>query len=254
MIKFFRKIRRKLLTENNFSKYFIYALGEIFLVVIGILIALNINNWNENQKQLKLEKEILGEVKIGLESDYINISNVIKDHRNFINSQDIIIDWIESEKEYTDSLIPHFKHTTWTSWFLPKDAQFESLKQFGIRNISNGELGDQINNLYDVVYEEVQHWQNETKNRTTDFLNTFDELGFEVIKDTAQISLDYQPIDPTNLQLDKAYIFNLRAVNTTMKIYTGIKLKNAKNEIDETLKLMEIELKQKKRKTNIMHE
>lgn len=47
MIKFFRKIRQRLLTENKFSKYLLYAIGEIILVVIGILIAININNTNE---------------------------------------------------------------------------------------------------------------------------------------------------------------------------------------------------------------
>ena len=46
MIKFFRKIRQQLLAENRLGKYLIYALGEIVLVVIGILIALQINNWN----------------------------------------------------------------------------------------------------------------------------------------------------------------------------------------------------------------
>ena len=50
MIKFFRRIRQKLLSENRFSKYLLYAIGEIILVVIGILIALQINNWNENRK------------------------------------------------------------------------------------------------------------------------------------------------------------------------------------------------------------
>src|SRR6056297_275206 len=51
MIKFFRRIRQKLLSENKFSKYLLYALVEIVLVVIGILIALQINNWNEEQKR-----------------------------------------------------------------------------------------------------------------------------------------------------------------------------------------------------------
>lgn len=59
MIKFFRSIRKKLLSENKFSKYLLYALGEIVLVVIGILIALQINNWNETQKEVKEEKAIL---------------------------------------------------------------------------------------------------------------------------------------------------------------------------------------------------
>lgn len=64
MIKFFRKIRQKLLSENKFSKYLLYAIGEIILVVIGILIALSINNWNENRKQkaeallMSLESEL----------------------------------------------------------------------------------------------------------------------------------------------------------------------------------------------------
>ena len=53
MIKFFRKIRRQLLTENKFSKYLIYAIGEIVLLVIGILIALQINNQNEDRKNQK---------------------------------------------------------------------------------------------------------------------------------------------------------------------------------------------------------
>lgn len=51
MIKFFRKIRQKLLSENNFNKYLVYAIGEIVLVVIGILIALQINNWNQKRIQ-----------------------------------------------------------------------------------------------------------------------------------------------------------------------------------------------------------
>ncbi len=68
MIKFFRKIRQRLLTENKFSKYLIYAIGEIILVVIGILIALAINNWNtENQRKNELTsslKSILEEIAI----------------------------------------------------------------------------------------------------------------------------------------------------------------------------------------------
>lgn len=53
MIKFFRKIRQQLLTENKFSKYILYAVCEIVLVVIGILIALQINNWISQQIEIK---------------------------------------------------------------------------------------------------------------------------------------------------------------------------------------------------------
>ncbi|MEM1257652.1 MAG: DUF6090 family protein [Bacteroidota bacterium] len=57
MIKFFRKIRQTFLANNSFSKYLLYAMGEITLVVIGILIALQINNWNDNRKnRLKIDQ------------------------------------------------------------------------------------------------------------------------------------------------------------------------------------------------------
>jgi len=59
MIKFFRKIRQKLLTENKFSKYLKYAIGEILLVVIGILIALQVNNWNIEKIENQEENHIL---------------------------------------------------------------------------------------------------------------------------------------------------------------------------------------------------
>ena len=54
MIKFFRKIRQNFLVENNVSKYMLYAIGEIVLVIIGILFALQINNWN-NENNLQIE-------------------------------------------------------------------------------------------------------------------------------------------------------------------------------------------------------
>jgi sensor domain CHASE-containing protein len=59
MIKFFRRIRQQLLSENKFSKYLLYAIGEIILVVIGILIALQINNNNNYNEQRKIEREYL---------------------------------------------------------------------------------------------------------------------------------------------------------------------------------------------------
>lgn len=55
MIKFFRHIRRSLINSNQMVTYFKYAIGEILLVVIGILIALGINNWNENRKKRKMK-------------------------------------------------------------------------------------------------------------------------------------------------------------------------------------------------------
>ncbi|HKK62272.1 MAG TPA: DUF6090 family protein [Bacteroidales bacterium] len=78
MIKFFRKIRRNLLAENKFSRYFVYAFGEIVLVVIGILIALSINNWNDIKKQHRADIEFLNYLKDELILDTLAISSQIK--------------------------------------------------------------------------------------------------------------------------------------------------------------------------------
>lgn len=73
MLIFFKKIRQQLLTKNKFSKYLLYAIGEIMLVVIGILIALQINNWNDNR--IKKRNEL---------SFYQNIKDWILDDKNYI--------------------------------------------------------------------------------------------------------------------------------------------------------------------------
>lgn len=78
MIKFFRKIRQKLLAENKFSQYLIYAIGEIILVVIGILIALSINNKNNEITQINSEKGIYKNIKQQLLSDAQNIKGQIQ--------------------------------------------------------------------------------------------------------------------------------------------------------------------------------
>ena len=77
MIKFFRKIRQKLIGEGRFSKYVIYALGEILLVVIGILIALQINNLNELRKQNNLEQDYLIALKREFENNLNEVDRVI---------------------------------------------------------------------------------------------------------------------------------------------------------------------------------
>ena len=104
MINFFRRIRLQLLTENKLSKYLIYAFGEILLVVLGILIALQINNWNEGQHSKHLELEMLREVRVGLESDLKDIHYNLNAHIGHLRSQDIVLDWLASNNPFNDTL------------------------------------------------------------------------------------------------------------------------------------------------------
>lgn len=63
MLRFFRTFRQRLLAENRFSKYLLYAIGEILLVVFGILIALEVNNWNQQRQERAEEIEVLKSVQ-----------------------------------------------------------------------------------------------------------------------------------------------------------------------------------------------
>lgn len=92
MIKFFRHIRQQLLADSKFSRYLIYAIGEIILVVIGILIALQINNWNEGRKEAKHEQAILSNLVEDLKADsasfegnYIRLMEIDEVHRQLYN-------------------------------------------------------------------------------------------------------------------------------------------------------------------------
>lgn len=85
MIKFFRRIRQQLLSENKFSKYLLYAIGEIVLVVFGILIALGINNWNENRKSKLAEKIVLNNIYKNLGIDSIQFNYYEKQYEQIDN-------------------------------------------------------------------------------------------------------------------------------------------------------------------------
>lgn len=89
MIKLFRNIRRSLLTKNRFNKYLLYAIGEIILVVIGILIALQINNWNENNKLEDKKQGYYLQLLDDLNKDKIAAKETIEKFENYLEEYDV---------------------------------------------------------------------------------------------------------------------------------------------------------------------
>ena len=108
MIGFFRKMRKKLADDNQFFKYSRYAIGEILLVVIGILIALSINNWNEDKKVMKYELKILQELYSTIINDIEFQKIQIEENESAIASAEIIIKSFNESFSYSDSLNFHF--------------------------------------------------------------------------------------------------------------------------------------------------
>ncbi len=91
MIKFFQKIRQKLLKQSKIQSYFIYAIGEIVLVVIGILIALSINNWNQ-ERIVKIENQvILQNLNKEFSENLIQLDSRISDFDKVIDGLDKLL-------------------------------------------------------------------------------------------------------------------------------------------------------------------
>ena len=94
MIKFFRQIRQRMIKENKVSKYVLYAIGEIFLVVIGILIAVSINSWNEDRLDKKEVATYLDQIRTELAFDI----KVYEENIDHMNKSIIYLDKLDSGK------------------------------------------------------------------------------------------------------------------------------------------------------------
>ncbi|MEZ5059197.1 MAG: DUF6090 family protein [Saprospiraceae bacterium] len=149
MIKFFRRIRQKLLSENRFSKYLLYAIGEIILVVIGILIALQLNNWNSYNQQRETEVKYLKEIKENLIKDVADIDFNINFNKSKLRSNEIIATYLNGEIEAPDSLDFHFSNLLFATRTLVNMSAYENLKTRGLEIITNDSLRQRITKLYE---------------------------------------------------------------------------------------------------------
>tara|TARA_R100000935_G_scaffold8302_7_gene17527 strand:+ start:157620 stop:158351 length:732 start_codon:yes stop_codon:yes gene_type:complete len=148
MIKFFRKIRQKMLSESKFSKYLLYAIGEIILVVIGILIALQINNWNENQKSKKDEQYVLTEVLKNLEEDAVLVDEIIIQRQKAKKAITVLQNFVNSETRGYDSLQYQMVNLLTFERYYPINNAYEILKSKGLQ-LSKNELTTKISRYYD---------------------------------------------------------------------------------------------------------
>ena len=161
MIKIFRRLRQQLMAENKSStsaeasvkagRYFKYAIGEIILVVIGILIALQINNWNENQKKVKREIQLLKEIQGALAKDASAVFGYTKTLEIPENAIKNILKELDNNT-YSDSLNSSFADALWRSEWPTNDAAYETIKSEGLTIISNDTLRQDIIKLYEQTH------------------------------------------------------------------------------------------------------
>ena len=157
MIKFFRKIRQNLLMENKTSKYFKYAIGEIILVVIGILIALQINNWNELRKDQQKETVFLKQIHTEFSENKEQFEMIKNFHQKSLNS----CIWMLKNQPFQminlDSLRYHSLWARVAYTFDPSQSSIKSLISSGSINlIQDTELRELLIRWQDLINDYLE--------------------------------------------------------------------------------------------------
>jgi hypothetical protein len=226
MIKIFRKFRQQLLSENKFSKYFLYALGEILLVVIGILFALQINNWNEYSKNRQIGIVFLEDFKNDLTTDIETLDQMLYSNDLRIANADTILFTLAESKTLSKAERLKFYDQNYSltseSYFIPERStinQFESSSNGHL--ISSKELKDKLFRYYSTnervennLEKSVQLYQHSfiTKGIITSML-----LG-DFLEDLIGSDLGRPELDLNVLKKNDDYLFSILAKKTGTEV------------------------------------
>ena len=164
MIIYFKKIRQKLIDGGNLSKYFFYAIGEITLIVIGILLALYLDNLNSEKKLRAVEIKILYELNSNLSSSIKSFERAIQAEQIYLENNLLILNFLDNNKPYDESLDNAFGTYYWTISSNPIKGGYDYLKSKGIDLIRNDSLRQNISYLFEnefpILKEENEVWAN----------------------------------------------------------------------------------------------
>ncbi len=187
MIKIFRSIRQKMLVEKKFSNYLIYAIGEIILVVIGILIALQINTANQNRQREKLEKVLLKQVKSELINIYGDIWSDSERLKLAAKSNLEIQKIIAQDVPYSDSMCFDFHWIKMDEYIYPISAAYSKLKEEGLDIIQNDSIRFYLQILYEGQFPRLM----KNNSFTPDISETLNEYYLNAFKPNTDLSLKF---------------------------------------------------------------
>ncbi len=154
MIRFFRHLRQRLLTENQINRYLLYAVGEIVLVVIGILLALQLNNWNEDRKGQARKNALLHALSVEFSTNLKQLDSVIRFDERVVNATRNFINLNPDEAKSTpnDTLRVWLQNTSWLWTFDPQNGALRSgISSGDIHLIQNDSLINLLFSWQDVV-------------------------------------------------------------------------------------------------------
>ena len=171
MIKFFKNIRQKLIKEGKTANYLKYAIGEIVLVVIGILIALQVNNWNENRKYSEEKIEFLTGIRNELELDSKKADTLIKIYKqrlsyfNMVDSTYHLHDLDMVELADSSDVLDYDKLMNIPLPFKSNNANYHAFTTYGsTKIIKNKELSIELQSYYGIIEDFNSSWYEAVEN------------------------------------------------------------------------------------------
>ena len=224
--------------ENKTGKYLKYAIGEIILVMIGILLALQINNWNENRKRTALEIDILKEVKNGLLTDLEDAKFNLNSQKDRQTSQNLVINWLESNLVYNDSLSIHFSNISYGTYFASNEGPYQTLKQLGMRTIKNDSLRNQISKLYDLTYQQYNKINSEYVKINDGMMPGYSKYFSEISFTGVNMKVE----DIAGLKKDNPFSFSLKSTRNLNEFIIQVRIPGVITEINKTLTMIDNEL------------
>ena len=171
MLRFLRHFRQRYLAGNQFGRYLLYALGEVLLVMVGILLALQVDNWNEQRKERRDELELLEALKTDLVLTRNEMDTIVEYNQKYLKGYRQIYDSIEEDRPYSPVLDSAF--TDLDIWATPylSTMTYETTQNRGIDIIQNDSLKRHIVQFYNVdfksITEDVVKWEWSFSQNTT---------------------------------------------------------------------------------------
>jgi len=241
MIKFFRNIRKRHLMENKISKYLKYAIGEIVLVVIGILIALSINNWNESRKDAIREKEILQDLKTSLEGDIKNqIERNLIDLTQDIENIEIIIATIKKREPISPEIEKKFRSLMYSKSFTWEITAYKNLENAGANIIKNKTLKNAILRIYNTNYPTCKEYLSNFSENLMAFFRPQMREKFKFNYDSKESR--YVPLNYDELLVDPIFMNTLLTAKINFN-NNYENFENTKQNVEVVIELINQELK-----------
>ena len=155
MIRLFSQIRNKLIESRKTRNYLLYAAGEVFLVMIGILLALQVNNWNNERQRGQLEIKIYEELLTDLKLTKEEAEKDMRNHMIMLSRSQELIDHLVNKRPLYDGLGNLFGSAMSDLQFYPKTSGFENLSSVGLDIISNDSIRIAITSLYQLRFQRL---------------------------------------------------------------------------------------------------